>query len=360
MLSIQRVIMLVSLLFPAVNVLALQSPKIAKSATKLLASTRALEQAPSPRSIQDGGIYIPAPTTIVEDPQRSSLLEPAVWKLALAGSIATLVSDSAMHPIDCIKTLQQSDDGFGLSMMGAAQMIYTQLGGWEGFYRGFLSYAACDAVGGAIKFGTYEVLKRQVQQRVSSEQMLSAALFACAAMSFVSSSIISVPGELLKQQLQVGHYGGFVEAASTIWETHGLAGFYQGYDSVFLRDVPYTAMELGLYDLFKKQYMSQVPRQEGSSSDFSLGTHEQVVLAGLTGGVAGFLTTPLDTIKTKLMVDVHFEGSSFMTALMATLHDHGWESLFCGGDARVAWLVPLTAIYLPTYDLVKRKLSREE
>ncbi|KAG7347130.1 mitochondrial carrier protein [Nitzschia inconspicua] len=40
---------------------------------------------------------------------RLSMSEPEIWKLALAGSLATLVSDVTMHPLDCIKTLQQTE-----------------------------------------------------------------------------------------------------------------------------------------------------------------------------------------------------------------------------------------------------------
>jgi hypothetical protein len=45
-------------------------------------------------------------------------------QLALAGAAATMVVDISMHPIDCIKTLQQSHEGIGLSMLAAAQTIW--------------------------------------------------------------------------------------------------------------------------------------------------------------------------------------------------------------------------------------------
>jgi hypothetical protein len=280
-----------------------------------------------------------------------------------------MVSDVAMHPIDCIKTLQQSDEGMGLSMLGAAQGIFGG-DGLQGFYRGFGAYAACDAVAGAIKFGTYESLKRSVEQYLpptNNKNLLTAALFACAALSSVTSSVIAVPGELLKQQLQMGHYTGCWEAASSIWEAQGLAGFYQGYDGVFLRDVPYTAMELGLYDLFKTMYQSsqtttssQPPQDDENENHCSqankLQTSVQIVLAGLTGGIAGYLTTPLDTIKTKLMVDSAYAHSNVWNAFMTTIHDHGLESVTCGAAARVLWMAPLCAIYLPAYDFFKQQV----
>jgi len=32
-----------------------------------------------------------------------------LWRLALAGGVATMIGDAALHPMDCIKTLQQND-----------------------------------------------------------------------------------------------------------------------------------------------------------------------------------------------------------------------------------------------------------
>jgi Mitochondrial carrier protein len=67
------------------------------------------------------------------------------------------------------------------------------------------------------------------------------------------------------------------------------------------------------------------------------------------------LTTPFDTVKTKATLD--FVGCSFWDSAMLTIQDHGPEALFCGAAARVAWLIPVTAIYLPTYDLIKTKVQ---
>jgi hypothetical protein len=365
--------------------------------------------------------------------ENSQLTTIPIWKLAAAGAIATLIGDVSMHPLDSIKTLQQSDEGLGLSFMASANVMYTQLGGLSAFYKGFLTYGLCDGIGGALKFATYEGLKRQTEKRLNQDQtqnqhrqrrqqqdqllqkqerqrsvdnkkndsdvQLQLLFFVFAGMSFVASSVITVPGELLKQHLQMGHYVGFWDALTSTLRSDGIAGLYTGYDGVFVRDVPYTAMELGLYDLFKatyvthrwKQYQEQQQQEqqqqqtsglESDSSTFEdrartgkditstlssqttaltiempLKASEQLFLAGLTGGVAGFLTTPLDTVKTKLMVDATFAGMSFCDATVMTVHDHGVEALFCGALARVAWLVPNTAIYLPTYDFIKNKLQ---
>jgi hypothetical protein len=269
--------------------------------------------------------------------------------------------------MDCIKTLQQSDQGMGLNVGQAAQVVYAQLG-LAGFYKGFGTYALCDSVGGALKFSSFEILKRQVQPKLQQGASKNAVLFGCAAVAFVASSVITVPGELLKQQLQMAHYSGLWEAITSIWQAQGIGGFYQGYEGVFLRDVPYTAMELGLYEMMKNTFSSIQQQQQqkengdnaSSPASTSLGPSVEILAAGLTGAIAGYLTTPLDTIKTKMMVDSDYMGCSFWDTLMLTVHDHGMGSIWVGSLARVAWLLPATAIYLPTYDFLKREFTKNE
>jgi hypothetical protein len=344
----------------------------AASSSNSLASTTAatatlLETATSSTVVQ-------IPTTSTRTPADTAYSLPVppptfelpLWKLALAGSLATMVADMSMHPMDCIKTLQQSDQGMGLTVPQAAQWIGAQAG-LAGFYKGFGTYAVCDSIGGALKFTTFELGKRKLQPFLSQGATKNAVLFACAGVAFVASSVITVPGELLKQQLQMGHYDGLWEATTSIWQTQGVAGFYQGYEGVFLRDVPYTAMELGLYEMLKNNFCSlqQQLQKESTAAPTaatttSLGPSMEILAAGLTGAIVGLLTTPLDTIKTKMMVDSDYMGCSFWDTLMLTVQDHGASSVWVGSLARVAWLLPATAIYLPTYDFLKREFTKKE
>lgn len=72
-------------------------------------------------------------------------------QLALAGAIAALVGDAALHPVDCIKTIQQSDYGQGVSFFDAGMSIW-KIHGINGFYYGLAPYALSDVSGSAVKF----------------------------------------------------------------------------------------------------------------------------------------------------------------------------------------------------------------
>lgn len=347
-----------------------------------------------------------------------------LYQLAIAGCITTFVADMCMHPMDSIKTIMQSDIGNNgdLSLIQAGQYILDH-GGIGAFYSGFLTYGIADGIGGSIKFTIWELWKQNViskfdnnnnnnmndnqihdvtmststtiklesssiNKQIDNNDLLyiniikSLLLWIGAAISFIISSIVIVPGELVKQQLQMSHYDNVIHAITTIMNDSGILGFFIGYDGVFYRDVPYTMIELGLYEILKNiiqnykinnQHNQQQEQQhtfdsiESESDSIRSSTiittttlwYEEIGAAAITGAIASFVTTPLDTIKTKLMVNQElYPNFTFIDCLYDTIHQHGYMSIFAGVTARMAWIIPFTILYLPTYDYIKRTLQQ--
>jgi hypothetical protein len=107
-------------------------------------------------------------------------------------------------------------------------------------------------------------------------------------------------------------------------------------------------LELGLYEIFKR-FLADTRSTKLQLEPF----WQEIVAAAATGGITAFVTTPIDVIKTKLMVD-HYD--SFFEGFSMTVANHGVPALFAGVFARISWIVPFTAIYLPTYDFIKRQM----
>jgi hypothetical protein len=163
------------------------------------------------------------PMTVAETSAKA--VELPLIQLALAGAVTTFFTDVSMHPIDCVKTLQQTDAGLDSTFVETAQSIYQHMG-IAGFYSGFLIYASADAVGGALKFSTWELWKKTTNHMKQLPPWMI--LWIGAGLAFVASSILVVPGELLKNQLQVGIFPGLDEAVTTTFESLGPSGFYVG------------------------------------------------------------------------------------------------------------------------------------
>jgi Mitochondrial carrier protein len=266
-----------------------------------------------------------------------------LYQLALAGSLTTFFADMMMHPMDSVKTVQQMHTD--MNVVAAIQTLW-DTAGIAGFYAGFLTYASTDAVSGALKFATYEMWK---QRAANASIPVYASNLVGAALAFVASSVTQVPGEFLKNQLQVGHYPSLPDAVQGLYAQGGIASFYTGYEAVLYRDIPYTMLELGLYEITKS--IIGMGKKEKSDSVTEIGA------AALTGAITAILTTPLDCIKTKIMVDSDYLDLSFAQAAITLFQEHGVLAFFAGVVARVAWIVPFTAVYLPTYDALKRALQ---
>ncbi|KAJ3260165.1 hypothetical protein HK103_001241 [Boothiomyces macroporosus] len=117
---------------------------------------------------------------------------------------------------------------------------------------------------------------------------------AAASFGEMAACIVRVPTEVMKQRLQVGHFQSLNQAAVDIWTKQGLFGFYRGYGTTIFREIPFACIQFPLFESLKKVYRN------------IKGKNINAVEAGLCGMVAGGtaagLTTPLDVIKTRIML----------------------------------------------------------
>jgi hypothetical protein len=118
---------------------------------------------------------------------------------AVAGLLATVVADGVLTPIDSIKTRQQgSAGGTPLSFLAAATQL-TQAGGVAGLWAGAYPFFLFNAVGGALKFGVYEPLRRRLSRLLPAQL----ANYLAAAVRAASTQPVSpAPPSLVSQPRQ--------------------------------------------------------------------------------------------------------------------------------------------------------------
>jgi len=205
---------------------------------------------------------------------------------------------SVMHPVDCIKTLQQSGAGKGLNIFSAAKKIASNFG-LGGFYRGIGPALYTESSAAMLKFPVYEGLKTAMVRHVP-ESYHSSGMFGCAILAALCASITTVPGEVVKQRLMVGSSTNMNigELMRGIFQQNGILGFYAGYAACCLRDVPFTVFQLALYDVVKQLMLKYVKKSKNCNSDtLSLTQVDEIICGGITGGITGFLTAPCDLLK---------------------------------------------------------------
>lgn len=261
------------------------------------------------------------------------------FDLCLCGAFATAFGDCVMHPVDTIKVMQQTAST-ATSMLACAKQILVKSGP-AGFYTGVVPYMIADGLSGAIKFASFEISKIFVQARVPL-RFHPLTQFICAAGAMIACSVVMIPGEVIKTRMQAGMATSLFDGIARTLRDEGIGGLFAGYYATLVRDIPYTMLELGLYENIKTVMRKFYKTEQLSQKD-------ELFAAAVTGGITGFITTPLDLVKTKLMVQTSGAAGGYggvIDALTSIYKQGGIEALFVGSFARVAWLLPFTTIYL--------------
>ncbi|CAH2250482.1 jg9588 [Pararge aegeria aegeria] len=194
-----------------------------------------------------------------------------------AGATAGLSVDVTLYPLDTLKTRLQSQQGF--------------------YKAGLLTVATSSMPTTALFFMSYEATKSVFQPMVLPHYAPLVHMLA-ASIGETLACLIRVPTEIAKQRKQT--YTG-TEKRSSIrillhaFKTEGLRkGVYRGFLSTVVRDLPFSFIELPLWELLKTSIRD---RNDGNISSF-----QSAMCGSLAGGLAAAATTPLDLAKTRIML----------------------------------------------------------
>ncbi|EJT79258.1 hypothetical protein GGTG_04344 [Gaeumannomyces tritici R3-111a-1] len=297
----------------------------------------------------------------------------------LAGALAGTTVDLSLFPLDTLKTRLQSSGGFFPS------------GGFRGIYRGVGSAVVGSAPGAALFFVTYEGFKDALSHPSSSSLLLSTTLaggggggggeeaftpppaavthMVAASLGEVAACSVRVPTEVVKQRAQAGQHGGSSAAAlidilSLRSGPRGFAGvwreLYRGWGITVFREVPFTVIQFPLWEALKAWGRSRRGVDGGGgggggSGGGDVGAAESALYGSLSGAVAAGVTTPLDVLKTRVMLSR--ERESVLSIAKSILRDHGIRPFFAGIGPRVAWISAGGAIFLGSYQWAVNTLA---
>ncbi|KAF6790401.1 mitochondrial carrier [Colletotrichum sojae] len=183
----------------------------------------------------------------------------------------------------------------------------------------------------------------------------------------VSRTVVS-PLERLKILFQVQSVGreayklSVGQGLAKMWREEGWRGFMRGNGTNCVRIVPYSAVQFGSYNFYKRNLFEKHPGADLSS------------IARLTcGGIAGitsvFFTYPLDIVRTRLSI----QSASFaelgarpkelpgMWATMAKMYrtEGGISALYRGIVPTVAGVAPYVGLNFMVYEWVRKYLTPE-
>ncbi|KAJ3373817.1 hypothetical protein GGF31_008702 [Allomyces arbusculus] len=278
------------------------------------------------------------PTSLQQQNKRRTA---TLQQCLIAGGMAGTAVDTVLFPLDTIKTRLQSPAGFNAS------------GGFRGIFSGLLPAVVGSAPGAAAFFVTYEYVKAVAQTWRPHGAQDPAVHMLAASLGEVSACVVRVPTEVVKQRLQANQYASTADAVRAIIRHEGVLGFYRGYLSTVLREIPFTCVQFPLYEYFKRY--AAYRRRQATPDPL-----DAALCGSVSGGIAAAVTTPLDVIKTRVMLATRAGSATPYVGVIATFRDilrnEGPKALFRGIGPRTLWISVGGFIFLGAYEKAKTVL----
>ncbi|KAF9428689.1 hypothetical protein BGZ94_001434 [Podila epigama] len=335
-----------------------------------------------------------------------------------SGAVSLSLSYAVMHPLDTLKTRMQVPGGRGIAWSAVFTRETVRLLG-----KGFLISSIGAGLQGGARFSFYELTKSYLLPPTSRFQTGQApsvhpwwiptlspipATAISAIIGDLASSVIKVPREVITSRLQTGYYNqlsssnnninaGFVFRA--VLREEGVRGLFRGFWSTTARDCPFMVILFTTYENFKAFHINNMqqttPAAITSDPNFIASSPVEVKIPAMTstlfGGISGFLagyfTTPMDVIRTRIMTfkksavastamtqDITMTGISrqmyrqavqsaaeksvHSNALMSSMrYGHSvYSAFFVGSIPRSMWWFCVCSIFFSTYEVMKQTL----
>ena len=315
-------------------------------------------------------------------------------RIALCGGIAGATGTAILYPFDTAKTLRQAQPKVYRNVHSALMSLFN-----DGFYRGArMAYSGVlmSTLGAipssAMYFGSYSLAKSRLENlfykslyrqkehrdekicvysyddRARTLSLLQRVIVhsLSAATGNTISSLIFVPKEYIKQQMQTIYSKGSlssavrsqhrgvrsneIELVLNIVKEKGICELYSGYRATLMRNVPSAILRFGLYEELKLRL------SEKDSDDVSFSP--RFFVAGLAAGAcSSAIMTPLDVIKTRLATHtIPGNVNTVFGAARAIFVENGINGLYAGVGARIMWSGMFSAIGFGTFETCKRYL----
>lgn len=115
-----------------------------------------------------------------------------------------------------------------------------------------------------------------------------------------------------------------------------------------MREVPFSGIQFPLYEGMKA-YLSRT-RHGGKPVHL----HEAAICGSISGGIAAFLTTPLDVMKTRIMLNQGDTAQWMRERVWTIYRSESRRALFAGGLPRTLWISVGGAVFLGIYEATVR------
>ncbi|KAI9045207.1 putative mitochondrial carrier protein (Pet8) [Aspergillus affinis] len=313
---------------------------------------------------------------------QSSDSEPLVslWtRSLLSGAVAGLTVDCSLYPLDTIKTRLQKARLHTPSAPAPSLSLKQTI---RGIYAGLPSVLFGSAPSAASFFIVYDGVKRSLLTSSNSEApsrthvLLTHSL--ASSMGEVAACAVRVPTEVVKQRAQAGLFGGssllalkdilalrHPDPTSGAKRGYGqvLRELYRGAGITIAREIPFTVLQFTMWESMKEAYAKRSQQQSGGQ----IPAATSAMFGSVAGAISAGLTTPLDVIKTRVMLARRGDGAAGEESARVRIKDvvqdiskEGMGAFWRGIGPRVAWIGIGGAVFLGSYQWAWNTLERKD
>ncbi|KMQ93475.1 calcium-binding mitochondrial carrier protein s -2 isoform x1, partial [Lasius niger] len=184
----------------------------------------------------------------------NEMRELGLYERFCAGSMAGGISQSAIYPLEVLKTrLALRKTGEFNGMVDAAKKIYRQ-GGLKSFYRGYVPNLIGILPYAGIDLAVYETLKNNyLRTHDKKEQPPFWILLLCGTTSSTAGQVCSYPLALVRTRLQAevapdNSLNTMMGVFKDIYSREGIRGLYRGLTPNFLKVAPAVSISYVVYE----------------------------------------------------------------------------------------------------------------
>ncbi|XP_047330535.1 solute carrier family 25 member 44-like [Impatiens glandulifera] len=287
------------------------------------------------------------------------------------GAILFTVQQALIHPMSVIKTRIQVD-GLGLSQMSGTYVFrhILKTDGISGFFRGFGTSAVGSMPGRVLALTSLEVSKDMMLKHTEGLDMPEASRIGIAngvagMVSNLVSCIYFVPLDVICQRLMVQGLPGTTQCKGPsdvlqkVMKTEGFRGLYRGFGLTALTQSPASALWWGAYGAAQHMIWRGLGYKDDDGDKRPSHMEMVTVQAGagmIAGACSSVITTPIDTVKTRLQVmDGYCVGRpSVMKTAKGLIKEDGWWGFYRGFGPRFLNMSLYGTTMIVTYELIKR------
>ncbi|KAI0006461.1 mitochondrial carrier [Xylariaceae sp. FL0662B] len=316
----------------------------------------------------------------------------------LAGAAAAFTVDLMVYPLDTLKTRQQSRDFIKTFADPAIKPKLPSRQIFRGLYQGIGIVIVATLPAAGTFFSTYEAAKSFLGRHVGSPLSLPQPLVhsGASAIAECASCLVLTPAEVIKQNAQMlqqqrrsGRAPGSTSLAALRQLGSGAGAgrrLLSGYTALVARNLPFTAIQFPIFEFLRTRIWKWRKARSGSgASRERQGLLETGVVTGASAGLAGsfaaVVTTPMDVVKTRMMLmpvdghDVHQaahdrppsslektrrKARGGLAVTRQVIAERGVSGLFRGAALRAVWTVVGSGLYIGMYEVAKVWLTRRK